>query len=336
MFSFMGFLSPQVKKKLAQEYLSRPDLDKINLSSIQKGIDNHRIDTSLGWSLKKELEHIIRQLLLEKIHDRRTRSVSTTLKNSLDQFGKDYALLLEDAILSERGVAGVQIMQLTVIKFILQTTLKETAAIQDNLIQDILPFPQGFNSKQDHVNDLTFLANRRTWVSCNIRTLHEHAINLLFSKISLTENAMRTSQLREKFLSDKRWTIPRELLLNPLLADPNGQGTHFSIALSHYVLLNEQKGHCFSFDALSERIDKTLESIVLKQNLTIDNDLDQGISWLDSVDNIDFLFTPPSLVDTNSSMFVAPPEPDKIDLKRKKQATYMLPVSYTHLTLPTS
>jgi len=113
-------------------------------------------------------------------------------------------------------------------------------------------------------------------------------------------------------------------LLNPLLADPNGQGTHFSIALSHYILLNEQKGHGYSYDVLSELIDNTLEAIAQKQNLAIDSNHDQGISWLDSVVNIDFLFIPPSLVDTNSSMFVVPPEPDKVDLKRKRQATNML------------
>jgi hypothetical protein len=336
MSSFMDFLSPQNKRKISQKHLlHRPALNKINLSSIQKGIDNHRIDTSLGWSFMKGLEHIIRQLLLEKIHDRRTRSVSTGLKNSLDLFGKDYALLLKAAILSERGVAGVQIMQLTVIKFIIRTTLKETAAIQDGLIQDILPFPKGFGSKQNRVSDLTFLATRRAWVSCNIRTLHEHAINLLFSQISLLENAMRTSQLREKFLADKHWTIRREVLLNPLLADPNGKGSHFSIALSHYVLLNEQKGNCYSFDVLSELIDNTLEYITQKQNLTIDSNHDQGISWLDSVDNIDFLFTPPSLVDTNSSMFVIPTEPDKSDLKRKKQATNILYRAFKKAKIPT-
>ncbi len=333
MFSFLGFPGPQDNKKSPPYTLSRPELDKINLSSIQKGIDNHRIDTSLGWGFKKGLEHIIRQLLLEKIHDRRTRSVSTDLKNNLDLFGKDYTLLLEEAILSERGVAGVQIMQLSIIKFIIHSTQKETAAIQDSLIQDILLFPQGFNSKLERVTDVNFLANRRTWVSSNIRTLHEHAINLLFSQISLIENSMRTSQLREKFLSDKSWTIPRELLLNPLLSDPNGQGTHFSIALTHYVLLNEQKGHPFCFDSVSELIDNTLKKIARKQNLTINSTHDQGISWLDSVDNIDYLFIPPCLVDTNSSMFVMPPEPDKNELKRKKQATSILLRAFKKATI---
>ena len=58
----------------------------------------------------------------------------------------------------------------------------------------------------------------------------------------------KVGKLRESLLG-VAWTIPKEVLSNPLLQSPDIH--HHNLLMKHYVLLSQDPDHSYGFDRLS-------------------------------------------------------------------------------------
>jgi hypothetical protein len=255
------------------------------------GIDNVHIDVSLSPHFMNLSHRLIYELLNERSSDKRrfTDKSSKNVLEKLNTFGHSYAQMLTDAIhrvKESKGIDTIQLFQIAVIKFILTTIFAETEKLLYKL--------RRANIKESQRK--LELSERITWISQNKNNLSYQVTYEIFSQLLWVEKGT-VNKIRDSLLGTA-WTIPEELLSNPLLKTPDKR--NHEILMKHYVLLSKYPDSYYGFERLSLLIDTLLDKVTESCHIEIASCADNQIidenranisfSWKDVPANMELLF----------------------------------------------
>ena len=228
------------------------DYPSINFEQFTKGIDNVHIDVHLSPHFMDLTVHLIADLLGERSSTKRRFSdkPSNAIAKQLNIFNASYVNMLTEAIhraKEGKRIDQIQLFQTAVVKFILDTVQIQSEQLLENLRKT--------RSKATHKN--LQVSERITWINRHKNSLLSKVTSELFEHILWVEMS-QVGKLRESLLG-VAWTIPKEVLSNPLLQSPDIH--HHSLLMKHYVLLSQESDHSYSFDRLSLLLEQILDEI---------------------------------------------------------------------------
>ncbi|MDM8564559.1 hypothetical protein QUF74_02805 [Candidatus Halobeggiatoa sp. HSG11] len=276
---------PLVTNKLAVKQLCHPDIDFDELST---GIDNVHIDVHISPHFIKLTDDLITDLLTERSSSKRrfNDKPSKMVCGKLDDFNSSYSQILKATIHNakeNKQVNHIQLFQVTVIKFILET-------VQSNLVILL----QNLRAKASKNNSIKLeLSERITWINQNKNSLLCQVTSEVFAQLLWVEMSP-INKLRESLLG-LGWTIPKEVLVNPLLQSPS---THdHEMMMNNYILIPQTSDDNYNFKKLDILIDGLLEHIAtthqIKINIAETNQFTNDticFSWQDVPANMEELF----------------------------------------------
>ncbi|MDM8568860.1 hypothetical protein QUF50_05000, partial [Thiotrichales bacterium HSG1] len=276
---------PLLVNKLAVNQLCHPDID---FSELPIGIDNVHIDVHISPNFIKLTNDLISDLLAERSGSKKrfNDKPSKTVCSKLDDFNSSYSQILKATIHNakeNKQINHIQLFQIAMIKFILNT-------VQSNL----LILLQNLKAKSfKNTSSKLQLSERIAWINKNKNSLLYQVINEIFAQLLWVEMSP-INKLRESLLG-LAWTIPKEIISNPLLQSPNLHDSE--MMMSNYVLIPQSSNNNYNFKQLSLLIDKLLKNIAtthqVKINIAETNQfIDDPIcfSWQDVPANMEELF----------------------------------------------
>ncbi len=250
----------------------------LEFNRFKKGIDNVHIDVFLSPNLTTLSQTLIYELLDERSSTKRrsTDKPSTELRKKLEAFHTGYESMLIETIHCSKQykqIDLVQLFQISVIKCVLTLVKTKAAYLLDELRQQTL------KESQDNL----ILSKRIAWINQNKNTLLYRVTNDIFEEIKWAETG-HVTKLRESLLG-VTYTLPEEMLFNPLLQSPNTQDSE--ILMTHYVLLSPDPDSIYSFNKVNEKIDALQDEIALFIDET---GVTNNVSWKDVPANTEILF----------------------------------------------
>ena len=285
---------PVVSSSFSVQSLHYPS---INFKQFVRGIDNVHIDVHLSPHFTELSNELILELLNEHSCTKgQQNKPSNTVAVKLEAFNVSYASMLTAAIhraKENKRIDSVQLFQTAVIKFVLNTVRAKTDQLLHNLRKATIA---------DSTKNFK-LSKQIAWINRNKNNLLYQVTNELFEQIQWIEIGT-VGKLRESLLGIT-WTIPKEMLFNPLLQTPEKH--HVEVVMKHYVLLSQDLESGYSFKHLNRLIDQLLEEIANICQLQIESKQEENIttndklinktkspkiyfSWKDVPANMDILF----------------------------------------------
>ncbi len=273
--------------KLVVQQLCHPDID---FSNLPKGIDNVHVDVHISPHFTQLTATLIVDLIDERSSSKRrfNDKPSKQVCSKLDDFNGSYSQILKAAIHNskeDKRIDHVQLFQIATIKFILQTVQSSLLKLLQNL---------RLKASKNSAIKLE-LSERITWINQNKNNLLHQVTNELFAQLLWVEMSP-LSKLRESLLG-LAWTIPKEVLANPLLQSPNTNDDE--MMMSNYILVPQLSDNNYNFKKLNILIEGLLENIAttyqikinpVKETPFIDNTPEICFSWQDIPANMEELF----------------------------------------------
>ncbi len=280
---------PTASTALFVQPLCHPFLD---FEQFVKGINNVHIDVYLSPRFTELSHSLISELLNERSSTKRrfTDKPSTAVLTKLEAFNTSYASMLTAAIhraAEKKRLDSVQLFQIAVVKLLLTTVQTQANQLLNELRKATI---------KDTPNKLA-LSERIAWINRHKDSMLYQVTFELFEQIHWAESGA-VGKLRESKFG-VTWSIPEEMLFNPLLQSSDTR--NHEVLMKHYVLLSENPNSRYSFEYLSDLIDKLLEDIASLCHVQVEpwpekpgipNSLSKEIrlSWKDIPANMDELF----------------------------------------------
>ena len=273
------------KKYSSAQFLAYPGLSveticlpTLNFDGLKKGIDNVHIDVLLTPRLTQLSQKLIYELLDQRSSTKRraTDQISVDMREKLGHFNSSYESILIDTIhrsKTSKEINLVQLLQISVIKYVLTSVKTQAARLLDNLRKNSLT----------KIQKNLALSKRIAWFNHNKNHLLYLVTHDIFEQIKIVETG-KASKLRVSLLG-MRWTVPEEMLFNPLLQSAEIQDKE--LLMRHYVLLSSDFNSIYSFKKLNDTINQLFEDITPFIN---EKEKVNHCSWQDAPANMDILF----------------------------------------------
>ncbi|HHB91889.1 MAG TPA: hypothetical protein ENK59_01585 [Thioploca sp.] len=274
-----------VTNKLIVQQLCHPD---INFNNLPKGIDNVHVDVHISPNFTKLTATLIIDLLEERSSSKRrfNDKPSSKVCSKLDEFNSSYSKILTTAIHNskeDKRIDHIQLFQIATIKFILTT-------VQSSLLELI----QNLRAKvSKNTDDRLKLSERITWINRNKNNLLHQVNSELFAQLIWVEMSP-IGKLRESLLG-LAWTIPKDILANPLLQSPNIHDDE--MMMGNYILIPQTSDNNYNLKNLDGLIEELLEHIITKHQINseknnkfIHETAEICFSWQDVPANMEELF----------------------------------------------
>ncbi|MFK5970715.1 MAG: hypothetical protein QM487_11435 [Candidatus Marithrix sp.] len=274
-----------VTNKLIVQQLCHPDIDFNNLP---KGIDNVHVDVHISPHFTKLTATLILDLLEERSSSKRrfNDKPSNKVCSTLDDFNSSYSQILTTAIHNSKEnkrIDHIQLFQIATIKFILTTVQSSLLELMQNLRARV----------SKNTDNRLELSERITWINRNKNNLLHQVNSELFAQLLWVEMSP-TGKLRESLLG-LAWTIPKEILANPLLQSPNIHDDE--MMMGNYILMPQISDNNYNFKKLDSLIEELLEHIITKHQINsqknnkfINETAEICFSWQDVPANMEELF----------------------------------------------
>lgn len=268
--------------------LPSPCYPALNFEQFAKGIDNVHVDVHLSPRFVNLIIRLVHDLFVEHISKRQlTEKPSMVANAKLDEMGNSYAAMLTTTIhrvKEEKRLDAVQLLQVAVVKFVLNT-------VQTKAEQLLYELRKASTREQEKTLELH---ERIKWLTRYHNNLIYQINADLFAPLHWVE--LNTAKKLRESLLGVAWSIPEDMLFNPLLSSPDNRD--HELLMMHYVLLSEDSDNNYGFDRLTSLLDKLLDTIASQGHLylkppcqSIQEDItDYQWSWKDVPANMDALF----------------------------------------------
>ncbi|MBU0501127.1 MAG: hypothetical protein KJ558_03495 [Gammaproteobacteria bacterium] len=295
--------------------------EPLSFSRLPKGIDNIHYDVAISPDLRRVVVRLVRIWLQNALYPESGKTQRKLEVDQLETLHKTYLHLSENAVhlaRRQRGIQVLQLFQIGITKFLLQTTREEAQSFRQEL-QDQASKARGDNVERHE--KLVVLAKEEPLYLYGIR-------RKLFGHLHKLEQT-KLRRIRHSLLG-AYWPVPQRLIINPMLTLPS---LHLDEAVmnDYHLLLTDREGlngfnelnrivtHLFNEylpgEVLSpvgdekrpgqdnaievrNRLDQGtlagfLEAELFLRNILQDEEYRDGIeSWLDVPDNMSILFPP--------------------------------------------
>jgi len=271
----------------------------ISFEMMGKGIDNVHVDVHLSAHFYKLTRQLIHDLLNERTSTKRRFSdkPSPPIREQLQKFANSYQSMLTAAI--HRAKEGkhleqVQLFQIAVLKLILEAVSETCEEILKTLRDSMLS--EGTNKTPTALKAY----ERTVWITQNRPALVQQVNSEILAQLEWAER--KIANLRESLLG-VQWSIPLEMLLNPLLQNPDVHD--HNLLMQHYVFIPESPRTPYHFAKVNALFEAVLEEIAHQCAIIETSDTRYGnlvplpslhaaievdFSWLDNTDNMRLLF----------------------------------------------
>ncbi len=256
--------------------LKTPSSPTINFDKFPKGIDNTHIDVFLSSNFTDLTTGLIYALLNERTSSKR-RAVdkpSKLVRSKLEKFSASYKSMLIAAIhhaKENEKIESIQLFQVAVIKWLLDTI----KLVEKQLINEL-------KTKSLKGNQLA-LTDRIAWINKNQNNITFRVIGDLFEYLSRVEIGA-AKNLRESLFGIS-FTLPLELLFNPLLKSPDI--ANHEVLMEYYLLLLDNPDSPYNFKNLDKIINQALNDISrLYSPYILPNEENQILSKTDKITDV--------------------------------------------------
>ncbi len=205
---------------------------QIRLDQFQIGIDNQRIDVALSHKFRNALSELCDKIVQEDLAKNGWARMGKPPSNSdFDAFRDVYREIMRGALEQVHENASLkellQLLHLVLLKLLLEAPMDAVARLRNQLQQDA-DSPAGVNSGRS-------------------LELHERIANLARLEPGICYRALRrlfkvvmrleSKELRKlrKSVVGRSWTVPKQMLFNPLLHLPNLSSEEFF--MNHYPII---------------------------------------------------------------------------------------------------
>ncbi len=255
----------------------------IDFQGFQKGIDNVHIDARLSPQFLAQVKRVTASILEQEIgRGRWGEKASGPTRQTWEDFRSSYARMLEAAIHRakvEGGLSLVQMVQVAAMKAILRHVQGEL----DQLRQGLKGALTSGGSASD--SDRLELTERLGWLVRNRARLRYKLNRQLFTQLFKVEEGT-IGELRQSLLGE-RWSLPQEILSNPLLQAENPLDDE--IMMKHYVLMGQGEDELYSFSAIDSQLPYLFQQSNAKGAST-EVAVKEQTAWADVPANVDVLF----------------------------------------------
>ncbi|MBM4125203.1 MAG: hypothetical protein FJ246_09690, partial [Nitrospira sp.] len=228
----------------SSEPLQSKPLVRIDFDGFAKGIDNVRHDVCLSPRFQAQVKRMTNAMLEQEIGlGRWGEKTSGPTRQDWEDFRGSYANMTEAAIHRaklEGGLALVQLAQVAAVKFILHHVQAELDQLRQGLRAAMAS--GGVASDSERLE----LTERLSWLTRNRARLRYKLNRQLIAQLGKVEEGA-IGELRRSLLGE-RWSLPEEMLLNPLLQAETLQDDE--IMMKQYVLLGQEGDGLYGFAAI--------------------------------------------------------------------------------------